>query len=212
MKNENFNIYVEHIIIYRRGIWSLTTRLVTFVSLLLCFLLSAVVPSSISGMERDGTRVLDWIGSMSRRARVQNHLLAGESNPALPRSIDWGFRLWQAGINAVLSTAILTDILARTLDLFASDFEKIWNFFYRWKNTEEFKAEGYRYSCVFHKTVISSFSAECLLEQPNEFYQLASAIVYSRLLDWRRLPPKRYSSGLWSLVCISMHLWPKMIH
>ena len=40
------------------------------------------------------------------------HLLAGESNPALPRSGDGGFRHWQAGVSELV-TAILTDILAR---------------------------------------------------------------------------------------------------
>jgi hypothetical protein len=44
----------------------------------------------------------------------QKLLLAGESNPALPRSDDGGFRQWQAGVSALLLiTVILTDILAR---------------------------------------------------------------------------------------------------
>ena len=47
-----------------------------------------------------------------RSLRETKLLLAGESNPALPRSDDGGFRQWQAGISAVC-TAILTDILAR---------------------------------------------------------------------------------------------------
>ena len=55
------------------------------------------------------------IAPIHRLGESQNYLLAGESNPALPRSGDGGFRHWQAGVGAD-ETAILTDILARIDD------------------------------------------------------------------------------------------------
>ena len=63
------------------------------------------------------TRAIVSLFSLLRRAICveQKDLLAGESNPALPRSGDGGFRHWQAGVGAD-ETAILTDILARIDD------------------------------------------------------------------------------------------------
>ena len=70
------------------------------------------IDSSVSGSEFS-----EWVGrSVGRSAMIPGKrkkiLLAGESNPALPRSVDGGFRLWQAGVSV---TSILTDILARML-------------------------------------------------------------------------------------------------